>query len=108
MFLEMLTGALPEEKQSYDNINICILVSTSLMFLTCIMEALTFFWYNNKVSLSYLKLAEINNIHDLTIFSFIQGKISSCIRKRRLENIFFEQSYFKSIERCHKMAKRIV
>ena len=50
LFLQMLTGALPEEDESYYNINICILVSTSLMVFTCIMETLTFFWYNNKVS----------------------------------------------------------
>ena len=52
LFLEMLTGALPEEKQSYDNINTCILVSTILMVFTSIMEALTFYLYNNKVILT--------------------------------------------------------
>ena len=61
LFLEMLTGALPEEKQSFENINICILVSTSLMVFTSIMEALTFYLYNNKVLIDYT----------LTIFKFI-------------------------------------
>ena len=60
----MLTGALPEEKQSYDNINMCILVSTSLMVFTSIMEALTFYLYNNKVR-------SISNITELTIFKVI-------------------------------------
>ena len=61
LFLEMLTGALPEEKHSFENINICILVSTSLMVFTSIMEALTFYLYNNKVLMDYT----------LTIFKFI-------------------------------------
>ena len=64
LFLEMLTGALHEEKQSFENINICILVSTSLMVFTSIMEALAFYLYNNKVR-------SISNITELTIFKVI-------------------------------------
>ena len=49
LFLQMLTGTLPEEDQSYENSKICIIVVTSLMVFTCAMEALTFSLYNNKV-----------------------------------------------------------
>ena len=45
----MLTGTRADEDESYVNIIICIYVSTVLMVLTSIMEALTYFLYNNKV-----------------------------------------------------------
>ena len=40
----------PEEELSFENINILILVSTSLMIFSCIMEVLTFFLYSNRVN----------------------------------------------------------
>ena len=49
MFLKMLTGTRADEDESYDNIIICISVSTVLMVFTSIMEALAYFLYNNKV-----------------------------------------------------------
>ena len=49
MFLKMLTGTRADEDESYDNIIICISVSTVLMVFTSIMEALTYFLYSNKV-----------------------------------------------------------
>jgi len=48
-FLKMLTGTRADEDESYDNIIICISVSTLLMVFTSIMEALTYFLYSNKV-----------------------------------------------------------
>ena len=49
MFLKMLTGTRADEDESYDNIIICMSVSTVLMVFTSIMEALTYFLYSNKV-----------------------------------------------------------
>ena len=46
----MLIGTKPEEELSFENINILILVSTSLMIFSCIMEVLTFFLYSNRVN----------------------------------------------------------
>ena len=46
----MLIGTKPEEDLSFENINILILVSTSLMIFSCFMEFLTFYLYNNKVN----------------------------------------------------------
>ena len=49
-FLKMLTGLTKiEEDQSFDNINILLITSTSVMFLSCVMEVLMYFLYNNKV-----------------------------------------------------------
>ena len=49
MFLKMLTGTRADKDESYDNIIICISVSTVLMVFTSIMEALTYLFYSNKV-----------------------------------------------------------
>ena len=49
LFLKMLTGALPEENLSHDNIIFCITVSAVCMVFTSFMETLTYFLYNNKV-----------------------------------------------------------
>ena len=49
MFLKMLTGTRADEDESYDNIIISMTVSTVLMVFISIMEALTYFLYNNKV-----------------------------------------------------------
>ena len=48
-FLKMLTGTRADEDESYDNVIICMTVSTVLMVITSIMEAITYFLYNNKV-----------------------------------------------------------
>ena len=45
----MLTGTKPKEDESFDNINILLITSTSLMTFSCIMEVLMYFLYNNKV-----------------------------------------------------------
>ena len=45
----MLTGTKPKEDESFDNINILLITSTSLMVFSCIMEVLMYFLYNNKV-----------------------------------------------------------
>ena len=45
----MLTGTKKEEDQSFDNINILLIISTGLMVLSSIMELLMYFLYNNKV-----------------------------------------------------------
>ena len=42
----MLTGTKPKEDQSFDNINILLITSTSLILLSCIMEVLMYFLYN--------------------------------------------------------------
>ena len=47
--LKMLTGTKKEEDQSFDNINTLLITSTSVMVLSCIMEVLMYFLYNNKV-----------------------------------------------------------
>ena len=51
MFLKMLTGTRADEDESYENIIICISMSTLLMVFTSIMEALTYYLYNNKVQI---------------------------------------------------------
>ena len=51
MFLKMLTGTRADEDESYDNIIICISVSTVLMVFTSFMEALTYYLYSNKVQI---------------------------------------------------------
>ena len=48
-FLKMLTGTKKEEDQSFDNINNLLIISTSVMILSCVMEILMYFLYNNKV-----------------------------------------------------------
>ena len=48
-FLKMLTGTKKEEDRSFDNINTLLIASTILMVLSCIMEVLMYFLYNNKV-----------------------------------------------------------
>ena len=45
----MLTGTKKEEDQSFDNINKLLIISTSLLVLSCVMEVLMYFLYNNKV-----------------------------------------------------------
>ena len=45
----MLTGTKKEEDQSFDNINNLLIISTSVLILSCIMEVLMYFLYNNKV-----------------------------------------------------------
>ena len=54
-FLKMLTGTRADEDESYDNMIICISVSTVLMVFIIIMEALTYFLYNNKVQRLHFK-----------------------------------------------------
>ena len=48
-FLKMLTGTKKEEDWSFDNINNILITSSILMVLSCIMEVLIYFIYNNKV-----------------------------------------------------------
>ena len=48
-FLKMLTGTKKEEDRSFDNINTLLIASTILIILSCIMEVLMYFLYNNKV-----------------------------------------------------------
>ena len=48
-FLKMLTGTKKEEDRSFDNINILLIASTILMVLSCVMEVIIYFLYNNKV-----------------------------------------------------------
>ena len=48
-FLKMLTGTKKEEDLSFDNINKLLITSTILMVLSCVMEVLMYFLYNNKV-----------------------------------------------------------
>ena len=45
----MLTGTKKEEDQSFDNINKLMIGSTILMVLSCVMEVLMYFLYNEKV-----------------------------------------------------------
>ena len=47
--LKMLTGTKKEEDQSFDNINTLLITSTSMIVLSCVMEVLMYFLYNNKV-----------------------------------------------------------
>ena len=48
-FLKMLTGTKKEEDRSFDNINKPMIGSTILMVLSCVMEVLMYFLYNEKV-----------------------------------------------------------
>ena len=50
--LKMLTGTKKLEDQSFDNINILLITSTSLMILSCVMEGLMYNLYNDKVQYS--------------------------------------------------------
>ena len=45
----MLTGTKQEEDLSFDNINNLLFTSTILMVLSCVMEVVMYFLYNNKV-----------------------------------------------------------
>ena len=45
----MVSGTKQEEDESFDNINTLIIISTSVMILSCVMEVLMYFLYNNKV-----------------------------------------------------------
>ena len=57
----MLTGTKIKEDQSFDNINNLLITSTILMVLSCVMEVVMYFIYNNKVSI------EDNTDYTLTI-----------------------------------------
>merc|ERR1711894_624543 len=49
-FLKMLTGTTKQkEDKSFDNINTLLITSTILMVLSCVMEVVMYFLYNNKV-----------------------------------------------------------
>ena len=43
-FLRMLIGTKPEEDESFDNINILLIVITLTMVFTCLMETFLFFY----------------------------------------------------------------
>ena len=45
----MLTGTKKEEDWSFDNINTLLITSTIMMVLSCVMEILMYYIYNNKV-----------------------------------------------------------
>ena len=47
--LKLVSGTKQEEDQSFDNINTLLITSTILMILSCIMEVVMYFLYNNKV-----------------------------------------------------------
>ena len=47
--LKMLTGTKEMEDLSFDNINILLIISTSMMIFSCILEVCMYFLYNNKV-----------------------------------------------------------
>ena len=78
MFLKMLTGTRADEDESYDNIIICISVSTVLMVFTSTMEALTYFLYSKKV--------EIDNSFKDPLCNYVQLFFSSIQEKRSLES----------------------
>ena len=52
--LKMVSGTKQEEDESFSNINILLITSTSLMILSCVMEVLMYFLYNNKVAIEYI------------------------------------------------------
>ena len=57
----MLTGTTKQkEDQSFDNINTLLITSTVLMILSCIMEVVMYYLYNNKVHI-------VDNTDPLTI-----------------------------------------
>ena len=47
--LKLVSVTKSEEDESFDNINTLLITSTSLMILSCVMEVLMYFIYNNKV-----------------------------------------------------------
>ena len=49
----MVTGTKQEEDESFYIINTLLITSTSLMILSCVMEVLVYFLYNNKVAIEY-------------------------------------------------------
>ena len=50
----MVTGTKQEEDESFYIINTLLITSTSLMILSCVMEVLMYFLYNNKVAIEYI------------------------------------------------------
>ena len=51
--LKLVSVTKPEEDESFDNINTLLITSTSLMILSCVMEVLMYFVYNNKVNVEH-------------------------------------------------------
>ena len=47
--LNLVSVTKTEEDQSFDNINTLLITSTSVMIISCAMEVLMYFLYNNKV-----------------------------------------------------------
>ncbi len=47
--LKLVSVTKREEDLSFDNINILLITSTILIVLSCILEVLMYFLYNNKV-----------------------------------------------------------
>ena len=47
--LNLVSVTKTEEDQSFDNINTLLITSTSVMIISCVMEGLMYYLYNNKV-----------------------------------------------------------
>ena len=47
--LKLVSVTKTEEDQSFDNINTLLITSTSVMIISCVMEVLMYYLYNNKV-----------------------------------------------------------
>ena len=46
--LKAVSVTYPEEDRSFDNINTLLITSTSVMMISCIMEVMIYFLYNNQ------------------------------------------------------------
>ena len=51
--LKLVSVTKKEENQSFDHINTLLIASTILLVLSCVMEVLMYFLYNNKVATEY-------------------------------------------------------
>ena len=60
----MMSGTKQEENESLDNINTLLITSTCVMMLSCVMEALVYFLYNNKVATDH-KLTTLDYFFNL-------------------------------------------
>ena len=59
-FLKMLTGTKKEEDLSFANVNTLLITSTVMMVISCVMEVLMYFLYNNKVKQKFKYILTIN------------------------------------------------
>ena len=76
--LNLVSVTKPEEDESFDNIHTLLITSTSVMIISCVMEGLMYYLYNNKV---YRRSNSIN-INSSYSFFLVSSEERDCGKNR--------------------------